>query len=269
MCKYLIGKHNMQPHIAQEDIPVLKGVKLLPDGRWAGLYRNSYTAATGKVISAEGNARMNTNGDLWACVEGGMFHSCTDLNAFVPRRTDFYPDHSIVRAIIPKGTKYFVTKVGNDICSEKLIVTTEEVVNCRDMKLYSPEFMQMLEFAPTVEVVEAKGKEWLHVKNHEHEVFLSLVDVGYGYWSTCKRLAIEYGGILPNTDDWDLINKYRHQVDPILEHLPQAKDLKRAYWSLSECYNVSAWFYYGHSGRFGGGDEIDSFTCRSVLALES
>lgn len=269
MCKYFIGKNNIQPRIAESDIPVFKGVELIDNGkRWAGLYRHGYSAATGRVLKAEGDANINRNGDLWICVEGGMFHSCTDLNAFKPRRSDISCRHSIVRAIIPKGTKYFVSKVGNDICSEKLVVTNEEIVNFNAVDKYSEKFTDMFCRA-TVEIVDAEGKEWMHIKNNEHEVFLALKSLGSYDWRTAQDKAKEYGGVLPNTDDWDLVNKYRHQIDPILDHLPQAHSLESWYWSLSEAYYDDAWYYYGYTGSFHRHHKVNSSVCRPVLALAS
>ena len=268
----------MQVKVAKEDITTFKHVRLSEDRKtWYGIYQKRYEAPTNEVLRAEGRY-PDVSGPNHVTVGAGMFHSCADLNSMVGWSTDFRVGSFVVLCKIPKGTKYYMSKVPNDICSEQIIVT--DIIILGD-GANRPKLEPKLLRKAIVEVVElnqhwgdancvSEGKKYLHVKDDHHEVYLSLKNQGRLPWKEAiKKASEDKHERLPDADDWDLINKYRHQIDPMLREA-KGDSLNDVFWSLSESNShTGAWSYYGSSGSFFSTYKSYALSCRSVLALDS
>ena len=253
MCKYLIGKHNTEPKVAERDIEVFKIVKKIKDGVWYGLYQTSYSAPTNTKLVAEGDSTPVANSHNWICLEDGWFHSCANMNAVMARAS---ANSVVVKAIIPKGSTYYRSKVGNDICSKELIVT-DEVID-------SDKWEGMRERPEVLEVSEVEGKRWLHVKDNEHEVYIALRTECECTWDDAME---KYD--LPSTDDWELVIKYLPEIREFIE-ANQDCDIEGFdsgwYWSSGEYNSANTWFYYGINGRLYVYGKYYTFRVRPVLA---
>lgn len=249
----------MELKVAKEDMVTFKNVRLSKDRtEWRAVYQSHYRAKTNVVLTADGSHPTNRTPNFLE-VGRGVFHSCADLNSM--KHWGAEPETYIVKCIVPKGTKYYASKVPNDVCSEQIIVT--DIIIAGD-GINSPQISEgMMRRADICEAVTIKGKRYLHVKDADHEVFLSAMDEGRYPW---KEAMEKFK--LPSTDDWDLIDKYRPQVDKLIAKL-KVDPLNWYYWSLSEFYNIYAWCYYGYTGRFYYNIKSNDLTCRSVLALDS
>ena len=264
MCKYFIGKHNMQAKVATEDMAVFKVVKLdLQNQRWRAIYQSSFSAPLNTEISAQGTYPERKL-DNFLVIGAGMFHSCADLNT-IKMRNDYEPGTYVVKCIIPKGTTYYASKVPNDLCSEKLIVTDVIIAGNGYTK---PEISDKMLKNAEVSTYHKDNRTYIHIKDEDHEVYLSLKNLDRCDWYDAIKKCKEFGGVLPNTDDWDLVNKYRHQIDPMLKEL-HGDSLDSYFWSLSEYDYYYVWSYSGGIGRFFYDFESDSYACRPVLALGS
>jgi len=264
MCKYFIGKHNMQAKVAAEDMTVFKVVKLdLKNRRWRAIYQSSFSAPLNTEISAQG-AYPERRLDNFLVIGAGMFHSCADLNT-IKMRNDYEPRTYVVKCIIPKGTTYYASKVPNDLCSEKIIVTDVIIAGNGSTK---PEISDKMLKNAEVSTYHKNNRTYIHIKDEDHEVYLSLKNLDKCDWYDAIKKCKEAGGVLPDTDDWDLVNKYRHQIDPMLKEL-QGDSLCSYFWSLSEYNYRYAWYYYSVSGKVYYYTKYGSGGCRPVLALGS
>lgn len=261
MCKYLIGKHNMQAKVAAEDMTVFKVVRLdLQNQRWQAVYQDGFSAPLNTKISAQG-VYPETELDNLLIIGEGMFHSCADLNT-IKLRNDYRSGTYIVKCIIPKGTTYYASKVPNDLCSKKIIVTDVIIAGNGYTK---PEVSDKMLKNAEVSPYSKDDRTYIHIKDDNHEVYLSPMDLGICSWYEAVERCKKAGGRLPDTDDWDLICKYRHQVNPWLGKL-QGHFLIGYCWSLSEFSDHSAWFCYSLNNYIDHYSKFYPCQCRLVSA---
>ena len=253
MCKELIGKNNIKPRISEEDIRVLKAVYLNEDGKtWRGLYQDDYTAPLNTLITAEGWEDIEINHYDCICVGAGFFHSCADINSI---RCNLCYGCIVVEAIIPKGSVYYRSKVGNDFCSKQIIVTDKIVYKYRD------DIKPLIKHPDVLEIVEKDGENWLHVKDCEHEVYFATKSVGRYTWDEAINMDVE----LPSTDDFDLIAKYKEEINDFCNK-EDIEAFDDCYWSSGEYSSYAAWFYSGDAGVLVVGNKCSSYSVRPVLA---
>ena len=133
MCLYT---KQLEPKIAEEDIEVSKILKK-QNGRWVTPYRN-YPVKFNEVMEAES---IYTKEYLlnpynykivyeYREITEGFFHSnntdevIKEFQIAHSREKKKCPEVKVFKAIIPKGSEYYVG-VRTDICSTKLIILNE------------------------------------------------------------------------------------------------------------------------------------------------
>lgn len=253
MCNVLIGENNIKPRIAEEDIRVFKAVYLNKDGKtWHGIYQDHYTAPLNTLITAEDEEDIRLSAYGWICIGCGFFHSCADINSIKNRFP--YARVVVVEAIIPKGSVYYRSKVGNDFCSKQIIVTDKIVYKDGD------DIKPLLKHPDVLEIVEKDGEKWLHVKDCEHEVYFATKSVGESSW----RMAINMDVELPSTDDFNIIAKYKNEIHGFCEE-EGIEAFDGCYWSSREYFSHTAWFYDGYNGRLYNTRKYNPCRVRLVL----
>ena len=122
------------PRITQEDIECFKILRE-KDGQWITPFRD-YPVKFNVELIAEGDDYEETFIDIFGFykVDKGYFHSCTsgestrkyaeEIKVAYTRRGRKCPLLTGFKAIIPKGSKYYIGSRG-DICSDKLIILKE------------------------------------------------------------------------------------------------------------------------------------------------
>lgn len=244
MCEYFFDK-GMQPKVADRDITTYKVVRLSKDKKtWNATYQY-YNAPINKLLTAEGDFNPETH-DEWMSIGSGMFHSCYDIQSL---RKHLSNGVVAVKCIIPKGTKYYCNKIGTGICSKQIIVTNEKVdIN----QITEPDIL---------EVVEIEDEKYIHVKDSDHEVYLSLFNIAKENWNDAKaRFENDSKKSLPSPDDWMFVQRYSSQVDKlIIEH--EGDTLGSWFWSGVRYSNYSAWYYTGFTKIMYYGDR-----CAMIVA---
>lgn len=275
MCKYFIGKKNQKIKIAKEDITVYKAVRLSDDNkRWTAIYQSGFTAPVNEKVEA--NGYYDRGNDYFTNISGGMFHSCANLNAFMNRIKDVScKGIKIVKCIIPKGTRYLASKVKNDICSEYIIVTDEVVFDfnqcmkgCKNREeLYEEvEKSSYFEHPEILEIVSVKRRKYVHLKDKDHEVYISFIRNDCKTWEDAVKACNTNGNKMPDTDDFDLIIKHRRELYTFIKK-NKVPSLEGLFWSVAESYRFIAWYYYGNLGRLYDGYKYYVRQSVPVLAL--
>lgn len=252
MCKEFIGKNNIKPRVAEEDIRVFKAIYLNEDGKtWHSIYIEGYTAPLNTILTAEGWEDIYVSDYDWISIGGGFFHSCADINSI---RHILCYGCIVVEAIIPKGSVYYRSKVGNNFCSKEIIVTDKIVYK------YGDDIKPLLKHPDALEIVEKDGEKWLHVKDCEHEVYFATKSVGKYSWDDTINMDVE----LPSTDDFDLIAKYKGEIDDFCNE-EGIEVFEDCYRSSGEFYSYYAWFYNGYNGILYYNVKYYSFSVRPVF----
>ena len=275
MCKYFIGKENQKIKIAEEDITVYKAVRLSDDNkRWTAIYQSGFTAPVNEKVGAHGC--YDRGNDYFTNISGGMFHSCANLNAFMNRIEDVSEKGvKIVKCIIPKGTKYLASKVKNDICSEYIIVTNEVIFDfnqcrkgCKNREELYEEMAKSsyFEHPEILEIVRVKGQKYVHLKDKDHEVYISFIRNGCMIWENAVKACNTNGNKMPDTDDFDLIIKHRRELYAFMEK-NKVPSLIGYYWSGAEFSRTHAWCYNGIFGQLDNIYKYDDRQSVPVLAL--
>lgn len=121
------------PKVATEDIECYKVLKK-EDGKWVTPYRG-YPVKFNEVMEAEGQKidGMFAFGRHYE-ISMGYFHASKDslgiyqvyksIEVYCSREHIKEPELKTFKAIIPKGSNYYIG-VRGDICSDKLIITEE------------------------------------------------------------------------------------------------------------------------------------------------
>ncbi len=111
---------DVKPRIAKQDIVVLKYLRLVDNQYYTPFF---YTPVTldKMLIPNRGTPDMSTSryalGEKLIIIQGGVIHATLIKNNPIFGFT--------FKAIIPKGTKYWIDICGNDIASEKILITKE------------------------------------------------------------------------------------------------------------------------------------------------
>ena len=118
MCLYIGYK---KPFVAKSDITVYKYV-FKNDGKYYTACRG-YAVNTNEVMKAGKNNEVVLNSYNKYCIEGGVIHACTTTfdNGF---------DDSIyrcLRAVIRKGTEFYIQDDLKQVAAKELYITDEEV----------------------------------------------------------------------------------------------------------------------------------------------
>ena len=245
MCTILLGNENasnIEPRVAKSDIDVYKMVRVNPDGKtWSGAFREEYTAPFNKKLVETGKFPFTTPYNN-AEIGSGMFHSVASINCLKGRL--LYSRRAVVKAIIPKGSVYYRSKVGMDIASQEIIVT-DKVVAADGLAAE-----KIRERPDLIELVEFNGKYYIHIADKEHGILLGMTRCLGGGWSDvyerCKEKRIRMG----NSDDWSLICKYQAEIgrasDVLWEQRYDADNLMQNYWTSTKYTEHShAYFVYG------------------------
>ena len=245
MCLTLLNK-DAYPKIATEDIQVFKYVFLdLQKKTWRPLYRGGESLPLNVKLTAKGtypDNRDNYVTDFGA----GVFHSCGDLNTLKSREIVTESGVYAVLAIIPKGTKYFTSLLMSNICSTEIIITDIIIAGNGVTRPFISE--AMLKKA-LVDVVPINNKFYIRVKDNTYIVFLTL-DNDNEKCSINEAIlrAKDAKERIPYMEDWELINKYRHQIDPLLKRF-SGDDLNSAFWSATKS-SISSVFIYNGMTRY-------------------
>lgn len=275
MCKYFIGKENQKIKIAEEDITVYKAVRLSDDNKiWTAIYQSGFTAPVNEKVGACGC--YDRGNGYFTNISGGMFHSCANLNTFMNRIEDVSEKGvKIVKCIIPKGTKYLASKVKNDICSEYIIVTNEVIFDfsqcrkeCKNREELYEEMIKSsyFEHPEILEIVRVKGKKYVHLKDKDHEVYISFIRNSCMIWGDAVKACNTNGNKMPDTDDFDLIIKHRRELYAFMEK-NKVPSLIGCFWSVAECNRGIAWFYGGIYGLLNFSYKCNEHQSVPVLAL--
>ena len=124
MCLYIGYK---KPFVAKSDITVYKYVSK-KDGKYYTACRN-YPVTTNEVMKADGNGDVVLNCLNKYSIEGGVIHACTTTfdNGF---------DNDIcLKAIIRKGTEFYIQDDLKQVATSELYITDEEVTDKRSTDL--------------------------------------------------------------------------------------------------------------------------------------
>ena len=118
MCLYIGYK---KPFVAKSDITVYKYV-FKNDGKYYTACRG-YAVNTNEVMKAGKNGDIVLNYNNKYCIEGGVIHACATTfdNGF---------DYSIylcLRAVIRKGTEFYIQDDLKQVAAKELYITDEEV----------------------------------------------------------------------------------------------------------------------------------------------
>ncbi len=275
MCKYFIGKENQKIKIAEEDITVYKAVRLSDDNKkWTAIYQSGFRAPVNEKVRAIGC--YDHGNEYFTNISGGMFHSCANLNGFMNRISDVSDEGvKIVKCIIPKGTNYLASKVKNDICSEYIIVTDEVVFDfhqcvegCQSREeLYEKiEQSSYFEHPEILEIVSIKRKKYVHLKDKDHEVYISFIRNERMTWKDAVKACNTNGNKMPDTDDFDLIIKHRRELCAFMEK-NNVPPLYGDFWTVAEFSRYGAWCYSGGSGRLNAAIKFIGLQSVPVLAL--
>ena len=111
MCLYT--KTNI-PYIAKRDIPCYKVLKMIGPNTFVTPFQK-YPVNLNEPLVAEFNGQIEKCFDSYV-INGGYIHACIDYS-------NYLSDDVIFKAIIPKGTEYFVSSDCTTICAKKLILT--------------------------------------------------------------------------------------------------------------------------------------------------
>ena len=69
---------------------------------------------------------------------------------------------------------------------------------------------------------------------------------------------------LPSTDDFDIIAKYKDEIDGFCKE-EGIEVFDDRYWSSRECNAVHTWFYHGATGVLNFDSKYFSYSVRPVL----
>ena len=127
MCLY--SKTNI-PYIAKRDIPCYKVLKMIGPNTFVTPFQG-YPVDINKPLVAEFNAPINKCFGNYV-INGGYIHACIDCSCYLS-------DDIIFKAIIPKGTEYFVSGDCDTICAKKLILT--EMIGLQGRVVFTYEWM--------------------------------------------------------------------------------------------------------------------------------
>ena len=124
MCLYIGYK---KPFVAKSDITVYKYVSK-KDGKYYTACRY-YPVNTNKVMKANGNGDVVLNGFNKYRIEGGVIHACTTTfdNGFRGK--------ICLKAIIRKGTEFYIQDDLKQVAAKELYITDEEVTDKRSTDL--------------------------------------------------------------------------------------------------------------------------------------
>lgn len=128
-------KGQNEPYIAKEDIIVYKAIKKVGDEYFT--YFQEYPVELNSLLIPEpikGNVLIKYTG-YYNIIEEGMIHSYTNnfYKDFINLEKIWvlYKDLVLVKAIIKKGTKFYIDISEKEIASESLYIT-DEFINLND-----------------------------------------------------------------------------------------------------------------------------------------
>lgn len=124
MCLYIGYK---KPFVAKKDITVYKYVIK----KWRKYYTAflAYPVNTNEVMKDDKNGEVVLNSYNKYCIEGGAIHACTTTfdNGF--------DDNICLKAIIRKGTEFYIQDDLKQVAAKELYITDEEVTDKRSTDL--------------------------------------------------------------------------------------------------------------------------------------
>ena len=124
MCLY-IG--NKKPFVAKSDITVYKYVSK-NNGKYYTACRH-YPVNTNEVMKPDKKGDIGLKADNKYCIYGGVIHACTTTfdNGF---------EHKVcLKAVIRKGTEFYIQDDLKDVAAKELYITDEEVTDKRSTDL--------------------------------------------------------------------------------------------------------------------------------------
>ena len=127
MCLYIGYK---KPFVAKSDITVYKYVSK-NNGKYYTACRD-YPVNTNKVIKPDKNGEIVLNSYNKYRIKGGAIHACTTTfdNWF-----DWFDDNICLRAVIRKGTEFYIQDDLKQVAAKELYITDEEVTDKRSTDL--------------------------------------------------------------------------------------------------------------------------------------
>lgn len=121
----------------------------------------------------------------------------------------------------------------------------------------------------SITIVEQDGLKWVRVKIYGEDFMLCTKDfVGEDgknefEWQEAVDETEKHGWTMPDKKQWDLIDAYRKQIDKLIEKA-DGDSLDGLFWSVARSTSVTAWFYYGISGRLNGNYLSDTSSVRPL-----
>lgn len=117
MC--LVSKWHF-PRKAKENIVCYKVLRKSSFGRWRTPFRRTFVTLNNMLI-AEKCKKFSV---LYPFTKGeGYIHAYSQVDFVIK---NIFSAENIFVAVIPKGTKYHISKDGKQICAEKMFITNEQ-----------------------------------------------------------------------------------------------------------------------------------------------
>lgn len=124
MCLYIGYK---KPFVAKSDITVYKYVSK-NNGKYYTACRD-YPVNTNKVIKSDKNGEIVLNSYNKYRIKGGAIHACTTTF------DNWFDDNICLRAVIRKGTEFYIQDDLKQVAAKELYITDEEVTDKRSTDL--------------------------------------------------------------------------------------------------------------------------------------
>ena len=226
MCLY-IG--NKKGHIAVNDIVCFKEL-ILKDGKYETPYQET-KVTLGKYLIPDSDPEISEYGFKYK-MDGGVIHAYLDLSNCVPGDTIF-------KAIIKKGTRFWLQDDLREVAAEKLFITEEKVTyqekfNYKSLIPYASKIKTKDGYKVSLEDV-SDYKDVLGVYTSRSLVSLNLQQhnkplsetKSYKFYDNLEKALKDYDGY-GNTKDLDV----KHLGD--YEYIPSLGELTEALMEMAE-----------------------------------
>lgn len=117
---------------------------------------------------------------------------------------------------------------------------------------------------------DENGNSWVHIKTGKYDFLLGIRDLTDKEvnWGEAMKLAADNGVKLPTKQMWSLVGVFIDEINAVIKELG-GDILENWYWSASGYYSGLAWIFGASDGRLSYYNELDAYSCRGSLALNS
>ena len=123
-----------------------------------------------------------------------------------------------------------------------------------------------LDYGP-VQLHYSKGKpDGVEIQDGKIHFIFSLKDLEEMYWEQAMDKVASIGQRLPDQEEWMLVDKYRDQINHLLESVGGDTISNKYYWSSERRNNtvVWIWIYDGGKGTITYYDKYFPLTVRTI-----